>query len=476
MASRLDNTITQVLQTVNTIYPSKSLSTYKLCDGSPRVDFEPLTLTSTYTSFSPYEAYVTVGLPVYSVPHPREATSDECLYLYYGSGISWDDVTLMALCGSPAHLGQPCLIMGGPVELAYFPVTTAGSNKCHANGSTITNTGGPTVIEALGTTLTSGNVYLSFKTLYAFQDGFDNRIGPTYTDFIMPFPSSAISTQCGGWQSAQGPGTPLNYADLNFPWPASAYNYAPYKPPSQCSTIWSDLNPILAMPTEVRDMVPEWSSCSMWDEALPNFVFDPPRALVAGTAVATPTVPWKGPATTATASPAETSYTALPETMATTSATTPTSSSSTSTIPSPSSSSASTWIPSAAPRPSRGIGHTAINIEFNIDGHTFTASAGDNAFSISGQTISVGGPAQVVEGETISLALGGFVVNATTTIPFTSTHSGVTTSAGTQASGTQVSMQQSTTAGKKTSSSAGSRIAISWAGVALGSLVAMVYL
>jgi len=505
------STITQVLQTVNTIYPSKSLSTYKLCDGSPRVDFEPLTLTSTYTSFSPYEAYVTVGLPVYSVPHPREATPDECLYLYYGSGISWDDVTLMALCGSPAHLGQvscslkharllilltilqPCLIMGGPVELAYFPVTTAGSNKCHANGSTITNTGGPTVIEALGTTLTSGNVYLSFKTLYAFQDGFDNRIGPTYTDFIMPFPSSAISTQCGGWQSAQGPGTPLNYADLNFPWPASAYNCmnrcstdvsttyingtdAPYKPPSQCSTIWSDLNPILAMPTEVRDMVPEWSSCSMWDEALPNFVFDPPRALVAGTAVATPTVPWKGPATTATASPAETSYTALPETMATTPATTPTSSSSTSTIPSPSSSSASTWIPSAAPRPSRGIGHTAINIEFNIDSHTFTASAGDNAFSISGQTISVGGPAQVVEGETISLALGGFVVNATTTIPFTSTHSGVTTSAGTQASGTQVSMQQSTTAGKKTSSSAGSRIAISWAGIALGSLVAMVYL
>lgn len=68
------------------------------------------------------------------------------------------------------------------------------------------------------------------------------------------------------------------------------------------------------------------------------------------------------------------------------------------------------------------------------------------------------------------------MVNATTTIPFTSTHSGVTTSAGTQASGTQVSMQQSTTAGKKTSSSAGSRIVISWAGVALGSLVAMVYL
>ena len=161
-------------------------------------------------------------------------------------------------------ISQPCLIMGGPVELAYFPVTTVGNDKCRANGSTITNTGGPTVIEALGTTLTSGSVYLSFQTLYAFQEGFGRRIGPAFTDFILPLPSSAVSTQCGGWFSAQGPGTPLNYADLNFPWPASAYNcmnrcstdvsfttmngtQISWSPPPQCSTIWSDLNPILCL-------------------------------------------------------------------------------------------------------------------------------------------------------------------------------------------------------------------------------------
>jgi hypothetical protein len=99
------STITQTLDTVATIYPSGSLSTYKLCDGSPRVDFEPLTLTSTYTSVSEYDAYITPGLPTYSSSKPCNASSDDCEYLYYHSGLSWDDLTLLGLCGAPAHLG-----------------------------------------------------------------------------------------------------------------------------------------------------------------------------------------------------------------------------------------------------------------------------------------------------------------------------------------------------------------------------------
>jgi hypothetical protein len=359
--------------------------------------------------------------------------------------------------------------MGGPVELAYFPVTTIGNDKCHANGSTITNTGGPTAIEALGTTLTSGSVYLSFQTLYAFQEGFGRRIGPAFTDFILPLPSSAISTQCGGWFSAQGPGTPLNYADLNYPWPASAYNCmnrcrtnlsftivngtgVSWSPPPQCSTIWSDLNPILAMPTEVHNLVPAWSTCSMWDAALPNFVFDPPRALIAGTAVATPTPAWEHQGSATPASPAAISYTALPETMASTSTTSTTTTSVISSSTSPSS------IPHSVATPTRGTGVTGISIEFSVDGHAFTATAGDNAFSISGQTISVGGPPQVVEGETISLALSGFVVNATMTIPFNSrfaptTTPSTSTSVPTTISDAGVSSEQSGTAHEGSSSS-----------------------
>jgi hypothetical protein len=99
------STITQTFNTVATIYPSGSLSTYKLCDGSPRVDFEPLTLTSTYTSVSEFDAHITPGLPTYSSSKPCNASAEDCEYLYYHSGLSWDDLTLLGLCGSPAHLG-----------------------------------------------------------------------------------------------------------------------------------------------------------------------------------------------------------------------------------------------------------------------------------------------------------------------------------------------------------------------------------
>lgn len=97
-------TLIQTVPTVATVYPSGSLSTYKLCDGSPRVDFEPLTLTSDYVSTTGYDEYVTIGTPTYS-PKPCTASAEDCEYLYYDSGLSWDDLTLMGLCGSPAHLG-----------------------------------------------------------------------------------------------------------------------------------------------------------------------------------------------------------------------------------------------------------------------------------------------------------------------------------------------------------------------------------
>jgi hypothetical protein len=98
-------TITQTFDTVATIYPSGSLSTYKLCDGSPRVNFQPLTLTSQYTSATEFDAYITPGLPTYSSTKPCNASSEDCEYLYYNSGLSWNDLALLGLCGAPAHLG-----------------------------------------------------------------------------------------------------------------------------------------------------------------------------------------------------------------------------------------------------------------------------------------------------------------------------------------------------------------------------------
>ncbi|KXT10043.1 hypothetical protein AC579_8653 [Pseudocercospora musae] len=153
-----------------------------------------------------------------------------------------------------------------------------------------------------------------------------------HSDYIVPLQSSDISTHCGGWWGAvHNPiGTAPPYADLKWPVAASAYScqnrcsdtfsrsYSLDKgiigaqlvsiaSPPQCSTIWSDVNPVLAFPTKIRDMVPEWTSCSFWNENLANFWFDPPIALEPASAAATPTLPNSPKSTAAVAAPTPTS-------------------------------------------------------------------------------------------------------------------------------------------------------------------------
>lgn len=113
-------------------------------------------------------------------------------------------------------------------------------------------------------------------------------------------------------------------------------------------------------------------------------------------------------------------------------------------------------------------------IQFSVDGHTFTASAGSNAFAIEGQTISVGGPAQVIEGETISLGLAGFVINSTTTIPFSS-HSSSQMPFATTSNAMANSVTQSATGGKKTAKSEGMKLDISSLATALAVLLAALF-
>ncbi|KAF7186371.1 hypothetical protein HII31_12302 [Pseudocercospora fuligena] len=277
-------------------------------------------------------------------PQPCSLTPKDCRLLYHDTDIeSVDDRELLKQCGSPAHLDDDsaqCLIGGGPVELIYFPVERDNSSLC----TNKTSSGpvslrplmpGVSEITTLGHTFSSNSVYVSFKTLYASYDGFWDKIGPTFSDYIVPLQSSDISTHCGGWWGAvHNPiGTALTYADLNWPVAASAYScqnrcsdtfsrsYSLDKgiigaqlvsiaSPPQCSTIWSDVNPVLAFPTKIRDMVPEWKSCSFWNENLANFWFDPPIALQPASAAATPTLPTSPKSTAAAAAPTPTSPTA----------------------------------------------------------------------------------------------------------------------------------------------------------------------
>lgn len=490
-----NTTIEFATTTTITIYPS-DVPTYKLCDGSPRVDALPNTITSAYNLTSTLEGYVTFGTPTFS-PAPCTMSPTDCMYLYYNTSLSWDDLTLLGTCGSPAHLGLPCLIGGGPVKLAYFPVSTTNGDLCRGNGSTITSMDGPSTIEALGTILTSGSVYLSFQTLYAYQEGFGIRIGPNFTDYILPVPSSAISTQCGGWFSAQGDGTAVNYADFNHPVPASAYSCAnrcttglsyinvngtgyKYTPPAECSTIWDDFNPALAVPTEARNLVPEWSTCSFWDAALPNFLFDPPIALRPATAIAIATLPVSESQQTTPASPASTSYTALTETNSAIPTTTSSAESSgqnqseiiSATLPasesqkpipaSPASTShtalaetdsamptTTTSAESSGQSQSETTGTSTVPaqgatggvaITFSAGGKLFTASAptgaaAHSAIVVDGITVAIGGSAQVVEGHTVSLDLGGILVDGTSAAIIHSTSLGEAVTTLAQATG-----------------------------------------
>ncbi|KAK4496329.1 hypothetical protein PRZ48_012309 [Zasmidium cellare] len=237
---------------------------------------------------------------------------------------------LIRQCGNPAHLyEQPsCLLGGGPVELVYFPVQRGNGSLCTNSSSAMAKPLLPGLSEmtTLGHSFTSDSVYLSFKTLYAYYDGFSDRVGPSYTDLIVPLHSTDISSHCGGWFAAYGPGTQLNYADLNWPVPASAYKCqarcskaltaSPTLDPSaddhllwdlqtlptppECATIWEDVNPVLAVPTKIREMVPAWSSCSFWNEGLANFWFDPPLALQEAAVEASVTMP-STPTTTSAA-------------------------------------------------------------------------------------------------------------------------------------------------------------------------------
>lgn len=183
--------------TSTTIYPTNA-STYTLCGPSPRVNVEPITRhTSFNTTFN--MTYTAIATPTYSVSQPCAASEHYCRLWYYESNVrNVSEDLILGQCGLPAHLDEPCLIGGGPVRLIYWPV--AENPVCGMNSSFVNSTSQsvPATITTLGTTFTSGSVYLSLKTLYAYYDGFfQETIGPNFSDYIVPLSSEAISTHCG---------------------------------------------------------------------------------------------------------------------------------------------------------------------------------------------------------------------------------------------------------------------------------------
>ncbi|SMR64102.1 unnamed protein product [Zymoseptoria tritici ST99CH_3D1] len=219
-------TMTPLISTswTSTFYPS-DVSMYTLCDGSPRADIRPWTTSSTYNVTGTPYSYSSLSTPTYTVAQPCIPSEQDCHIWYADSSIP--DVNERALenqCGNPAHGPDGDCVFGveGGVQLIYFPVSTVGGDLCTGNGTTIyppPRSDGPNVITTLGRTFTSGSAYISIKSLSAWVDGFGYTVGPNFSDLILTVKSEDMSTQCKGNKI----GTSMNWAGLNWPVPASAY-------------------------------------------------------------------------------------------------------------------------------------------------------------------------------------------------------------------------------------------------------------
>ncbi|TKA79060.1 hypothetical protein B0A55_02519 [Friedmanniomyces simplex] len=191
------------------------------------------------------------------------------------------------------------------------------------------------VVSYGGTQLTSPTIYISYHLLYASNSC--GPIGPTIRNTIVPLTKSADLASIQ-WNfldfDHQWMTEPFNFTDLIEPVPQSIYNKQPscavqavswvQDSPGSVSGLsqlgsWSGTGdawwsvtsnfdcprtgpyrPIIAVPAEVRDLAPEWSSCTVWYGGL----YDPPKALQSQSAVATPTMP--AAYTTTSASPSST--------------------------------------------------------------------------------------------------------------------------------------------------------------------------
>jgi len=130
-------------------------------------------------------------------------------------------------------------------------------------------------------TFTSPTVYVSYDLLYASDSC--SGIGKTYSDTILPLSNTAdlssLSFYAGDqdWQPYYST-RPFNLNDLIAPIPESIYDQDPRCQASK--QLWADeegnLNktfscprtaayaPIIAVPTEVMNLDPEWKSCTAW--------------------------------------------------------------------------------------------------------------------------------------------------------------------------------------------------------------------
>lgn len=279
--------------------------------------------------------------------------------IYYNATVKPPPYTFRSpICGAittpvpieTGTVGAPiCYVPAASVRLLYWPVSTVSGDICRGNGST--NTMSATVpgqvnsFTTLNTTLYSPTVYIEVLGTWNYKSG--SMIMTKQSVMLIPQPPTSVSSSCGNALRS------VNYADFNYPVPASAYRcqpkcmqpvtaesvittqephpgatnfYTTYQSGTQtftetiflttafnntCSTIWDDYAPALSVPQQFLDMHPfsvpvDGVTCAFtWNEVAK--FYDPPTALISQTSaaelttpvVATPTFQQSTPSTTA---------------------------------------------------------------------------------------------------------------------------------------------------------------------------------
>lgn len=217
---------------------------------------------------------------------------------------SWVALILDRGCGR-------CSIIGGTVDLLYWPPTTA-TNSTIGMQSITSAAGAAEIVTTIGdavTTLTSPTLYVSYRSLYA-ADACSNQIGKTVYDTIIAIPNG--STLQSIWAMIGAPNgyestadhtstTSFNVSDLyRSPVPMSIYSSQPWCAQWAYQNLWpfnsswwecpSDqpYRPIIRVPEDLLKSIDP-----LWEDCIQDFggVYDPPVALTPADSVAKPTLP-----------------------------------------------------------------------------------------------------------------------------------------------------------------------------------------
>ncbi|KAI7192350.1 hypothetical protein KC316_g6681 [Hortaea werneckii] len=226
---------------------------------------------------------------------------------------------------------QTCAITGDTVQVYYWPPTTATAvengtltaSASHALNNGAANATGPVTAIVGDATLTSPTIYISYRSLYASNSC--HQVGQRYSNTIIPLAKNddlkslayhqlddmparpGLSGSPSSWEYEE---LPFNLTDLTEPVPQSiymqlprcqlslsAYTKAGFDAGDFTCSEYGAYKPLIAIPTEVRDLDPAWASCTAWYGG----AYDPPKALQGATALATPEVPTPVKATSASA-------------------------------------------------------------------------------------------------------------------------------------------------------------------------------